>query len=196
MNTFIVCGKCCQFVGLSLRFAKTVLRIRIRIMLGSGSGTTSKWKAESGSDPHQGEKYNPDPHQSDKVEALEGHFGALEGPNLQKNQWKDPDPHKLEDRVRIRIKVQSWIRLRIKAIRKTALKHIFCAIYRILVVLNCPSLFLEQCVQYGVNSGNSTKTLNLALVQSRFGFAVAELDRLHSLAESITGFTNTGSVYK
>jgi hypothetical protein len=27
---------------------------------------------------------DPDPHQSEKLEALEGHFGALEGPNLQK----------------------------------------------------------------------------------------------------------------
>jgi hypothetical protein len=28
-------------------------------------------------DPHHFRKLNPDPHQSDKVEALEGHFGAL-----------------------------------------------------------------------------------------------------------------------
>jgi hypothetical protein len=26
------------------------------------------------------------------VEALEGHFGALEGSNLEKSEWSDPDP--------------------------------------------------------------------------------------------------------
>jgi hypothetical protein len=35
-------------------------------------------------DPHHFGKLDPDPHQSEKLEALEGHFGALEGPNLQK----------------------------------------------------------------------------------------------------------------
>jgi hypothetical protein len=29
-------------------------------------------------DPHHSEKQDPDPHQSEKVEALKGHFGALE----------------------------------------------------------------------------------------------------------------------
>ncbi len=35
-------------------------------------------------DPHQSVRKDPDPHKSDKVEALEGHFGAMEGPNLEK----------------------------------------------------------------------------------------------------------------
>jgi hypothetical protein len=37
-------------------------------------------------DPHQTGKLDPDidPHRSEKVEALEGHFGALQGPNLEK----------------------------------------------------------------------------------------------------------------
>jgi hypothetical protein len=33
-------------------------------------------------DPHQSDKQDPD--QSEKVEALEGHFGAWEGPSLKK----------------------------------------------------------------------------------------------------------------
>ncbi len=37
-------------------------------------------------DPHQSEKQDPDPHQSEKVEALGGHFYALEGPNLKKSE--------------------------------------------------------------------------------------------------------------
>ncbi len=36
-------------------------------------------------DTYQREKQNSDPHQSQKVEALEGRFGALEGPNL--SEW-------------------------------------------------------------------------------------------------------------
>jgi hypothetical protein len=38
------------------------------------------------SDPHHFGKLDPDPHlhQSAKLEALGGHFGVLEGPNLQK----------------------------------------------------------------------------------------------------------------
>jgi hypothetical protein len=39
------------------------------------------------SDPHQIKKKDPDPHLSEKVEALEGHFGPLECPNLGKNEW-------------------------------------------------------------------------------------------------------------
>jgi hypothetical protein len=38
-------------------------------------------------DPHQSEQLDPDPHQSEKEEALEGHFGALEGQNLEKSEW-------------------------------------------------------------------------------------------------------------
>jgi hypothetical protein len=34
--------------------------------------------------PHQSAKLDPDPHQSEKVEALEDHFGALEGSNQEK----------------------------------------------------------------------------------------------------------------
>jgi hypothetical protein len=54
-----------------------VLRTQIRIIMGSCIP-----------DPLQSEKQDPDPHphQSEKVEALEGRFGALESPNL-KNEW-------------------------------------------------------------------------------------------------------------
>ncbi len=40
-------------------------------------------------DPEQSGKLDPDPepHQSEKVEALESHFGALEGLNLEKSEW-------------------------------------------------------------------------------------------------------------
>ncbi len=38
-------------------------------------------------DPHQSEKQDPDPHQSEKLEALYGHFGELEGTNLEKIEW-------------------------------------------------------------------------------------------------------------
>ncbi len=41
---------------------------------------------------------DPDPHQSENVEVLEGHFAALEGPNLEKSEWQDPDtdPNQIE----------------------------------------------------------------------------------------------------
>jgi hypothetical protein len=42
-------------------------------------------------DPHHFGKQDPDPdpdpHQSEKKEALECHFGALDGPNLEKSEW-------------------------------------------------------------------------------------------------------------
>jgi hypothetical protein len=40
-------------------------------------------------DPYLSEKQDPDPdpHRGVKVEALEGHFGALEGSNLGKSVW-------------------------------------------------------------------------------------------------------------
>ncbi len=41
-------------------------------------------KLDQNPDPHQSVKQDPDPHQSEKVEAFEDHFGALEGPNLEK----------------------------------------------------------------------------------------------------------------
>jgi hypothetical protein len=51
-------------------------------------------------DPHHFGKQDPDPdpHQREIVEALEGHSGALEGPNLGKSVWSDPDPdpHQIE----------------------------------------------------------------------------------------------------
>ncbi len=59
-------------------------------------------------DPHQSWKLDPnqhqsekqyldtDPHQTEKVEDLEGHFGALEDPNLGKNECQDPDPDIIE----------------------------------------------------------------------------------------------------
>jgi hypothetical protein len=37
-------------------------------------------------DPHRSEKQDPDPHEIKKVEAFDGHFGALEGPNLGKSK--------------------------------------------------------------------------------------------------------------
>jgi hypothetical protein len=37
--------------------------------------------------PHNFGKLDPVPHQSEKVEALEGHFGALEGPNPGESEW-------------------------------------------------------------------------------------------------------------
>jgi hypothetical protein len=37
--------------------------------------------------PHHFGKLDPDPHQSEKVEVFEGHFEALEGPNLAKSEW-------------------------------------------------------------------------------------------------------------
>jgi hypothetical protein len=48
-------------------------------------------------DPHQNEKQDPDPHQREKVEALEDHFGALDGPNLEN----------ASGRIRIRVKLGS-----------------------------------------------------------------------------------------
>jgi hypothetical protein len=35
-------------------------------------------------DPYQSGKQVPDPHQNEQLEAVEGHFGAFEGPNLDK----------------------------------------------------------------------------------------------------------------
>ncbi len=48
-------------------------------------------------DPHHSEKHDPDLHQSEKVEALEDHFGALDGPNLEN----------ASGRIRIRVKLGS-----------------------------------------------------------------------------------------
>jgi hypothetical protein len=47
------------------------------------------WAKSVDPDPHQSEKLDPmdpdlDSHKSEKVEALESHFGALEGPNQKK----------------------------------------------------------------------------------------------------------------
>jgi hypothetical protein len=61
---------------------------------GSGSGSASKWNPPLATDP--------DPHLSEKLKALEGHFGALEGPNLEK----------ASARIRIRIKLKGGIRIR------------------------------------------------------------------------------------
>jgi hypothetical protein len=44
-------------------------------------------KLDPDPDPHQSEKQDPDPHQSENVEALESHFKALEGSNLEKSEW-------------------------------------------------------------------------------------------------------------
>jgi hypothetical protein len=40
-------------------------------------------KLDPDPDPHQSEKQHSDPDQNEKVEALEGHFGALYCPNLE-----------------------------------------------------------------------------------------------------------------
>jgi hypothetical protein len=37
-----------------------------------------------------------DPHQNEMVEALKHHVGALEGTNLGKSEWQDPDPDQIE----------------------------------------------------------------------------------------------------
>jgi hypothetical protein len=70
-----------------------VLRIRIRV------------------NPHQSGKLDPDPHQSKKVEALEGHFKALEGPNLGKVSGRIRIKLKGRFRFRIHSKVKSRIRV-------------------------------------------------------------------------------------
>ncbi len=67
-------------------------------------------------DPHGSAsfgKLDPDPHQSEKVEVLEGPFGLLEGPNLGKSEWWDLDPHQMKGRIRVRIRVKGRIRIRI-----------------------------------------------------------------------------------
>jgi hypothetical protein len=63
-------------------------------------------------DPDHSEKQDsdPDPHRSEKVEALEGHFGALEGPNMEKVSGRIRIRIKLKGRIRIRNKVKSRIR--------------------------------------------------------------------------------------
>jgi hypothetical protein len=65
-------------------------------------------KLDPDPDAHQSGKPDPDPdpHQSEKVEALEGHFGALEGPNLEKVSGRI--------RIRIQIRLKGMIRIRIK----------------------------------------------------------------------------------
>jgi hypothetical protein len=59
-------------------------------------------------DPHHFGKLDPDRHQvkgriqihinGTRWKPLEGHFGAMEGPNLEKSGWydTDPDPHPIE----------------------------------------------------------------------------------------------------
>ncbi len=64
--------------------------LRIRIL------TNTRHFGRLDPDPHQSGKPDLDPHQSEKVEALEVHFGILEVPNLEKSEWKDPDPHQIE----------------------------------------------------------------------------------------------------
>jgi len=78
-------------------------------------------------DPRHFGKLDPDPHRSGKVDALEGHFGALEGPNLEKVSGKIRIHIKLKGRIRIcirvkgrtrsRIEVKSRIRIRVKVMR-------------------------------------------------------------------------------
>jgi hypothetical protein len=49
---------------------------------GSESESASKWKLDP--DLHHSEQQDSDPHRNEKVEALVGRFGALEGTNLKK----------------------------------------------------------------------------------------------------------------
>jgi hypothetical protein len=79
-----------------------VLRIRIRIIL--GSLIWIRIKVESWIRIRIIVKSRI---QSEKVEALESHFGALEGPNLEK----------VSGRIGIRIKVKSRIQISIKMMR-------------------------------------------------------------------------------
>ncbi len=62
-----------------------------------------------------------DPHQSEKVEALEGHFRALEGPNLEKKieirlkgRIRIQIRKRVKDRIRIRIRIKVKSRIRIR----------------------------------------------------------------------------------
>jgi hypothetical protein len=64
-------------------------------------------------DEHQSGK--PDPDQSEKMEALESHFGALEGPNMEKVGGRIQI--KLKGKIRIRIRVKGRIRIRINVMR-------------------------------------------------------------------------------
>jgi hypothetical protein len=64
-----------------------VFSIQIRINFGKLDPDPHPDTHQSGQldpDPHlhQSEKQDPDPHQSEKDEALESHFGVLEGQNL------------------------------------------------------------------------------------------------------------------
>jgi hypothetical protein len=47
------------------------------------TGTHQSEELDPDPAPHQSEKQDPDPHQSEKVEAFDGHFGAFEGSNLE-----------------------------------------------------------------------------------------------------------------
>ncbi len=92
---------------------------------GIGSESASFWEAGSGStssgildpDLHQNVMQDPDPHHSEKVNALEGQFGVpIVGYKSGKCERKDmnPNPHqKGRIRIRIRTKVKIIIRIRI-----------------------------------------------------------------------------------
>jgi hypothetical protein len=77
----------------NLAMTKPVFRIRTRMdphhfgKLDPDPDPHQNVKLDPDPDPHQKEKQEPDPHQSEKMEAREGHFGALEGPNLEKSEW-------------------------------------------------------------------------------------------------------------
>ncbi len=69
---------------------------------GSGSGFTSKWKAGSGSRSESNWKTGSESVSKWKGVNFEGHFGALEGPNLEKVS--------IRIRIRIRVNDRIWIR--------------------------------------------------------------------------------------
>jgi hypothetical protein len=101
---------------------KPVLRIRIRMI--RISIKVKSWIRIL--IPIKVKKQDPDPHQSEKVEALEGHFGALEGPIWGKVSGRIRIRIKLKGRIRIqvRIRVKGRIGIRIKVKRRNRIRNI------------------------------------------------------------------------
>jgi hypothetical protein len=81
-------SECAQ---INKRLHKRILKIKSQLKkknLEDGYPVTRV--ADSEPDPQQSGKLDPDPdphpHQREKVDVLEGQFGALEGPNLEKSE--------------------------------------------------------------------------------------------------------------
>jgi hypothetical protein len=123
-----------QFAKKHIKSSLVIIKKNFNFQRCCGFGSVSFGKLDP--DPHHSEKQDPDLHQSEKVEALEVHFGTLEGPNLKKVSGRIRIRIKLNGRIRIhirvkgrtrtkiRIKVKSRIRIRVKVtrIRNTDLK--------------------------------------------------------------------------